>query len=55
MASVDKLTSALNSMKLNSKNVKEEKDFVSSVVSTVSAEPKALGRILPTLLDLVSD
>jgi hypothetical protein len=54
MSSVDKLTAVLNNLKLNSKNVKEEKDFTASIITHVQAERKVLAKVLPTLMDMVS-
>ena len=54
MSSVEKLTEVLNTLKLNSKNVKEEKDFTSSIVSHVQAERKVLAKVLPTLVEMVN-
>ena len=52
--SVEKLTSVLNSLKLNSKNVKEEKDFIASIITHVQAERKVVAKVLPTLIEMVS-
>lgn len=51
--SVEKLTSVLDSLKLSSKDVKEEKDFCDRIVSTVQAESKTFAKILPSLMDMV--
>lgn len=55
MSNVEKLTNVLNSLKLNSKNVKEDKDFTASVVNHIQAERKVLAKVLPSLMELVSD
>lgn len=54
MSNVENLTNVLNSLKLNSKNVKEEKDFTASVVNHIQAERKVLAKVLPALMELVS-
>lgn len=53
MSNVEKLTSVLNSLKLNSKNVTEEKHFTASVVTHIQAERKVLAKVLPTLMEMV--
>jgi hypothetical protein len=51
--SVEKLTAVLNNLKLNSKNVKEEKDFTDSIINHVKAERKVVPKVVPTLVEMV--
>lgn len=53
MSSVEKLTSVLNSLKLSSKSMKEDKDFAATIVTHVQAERKVLPKVLPTLIEMV--
>lgn len=51
--SVENLSAILNNLKLDGKNVKEEKDFTDRIINNVKAERKVVPRVLPTLIEMV--